>query len=243
MIALCVATVDARAAEPVVRNINVRGLQIGGTTTVTIDGDSFGKAPRLLLPFAAQQQLQKKATDKQAIFAVTLGADVVPGYWHLRVVTDGGVSTPVVVAVDRLPQRTMTPVVAALPVALHGAIGGSAIVETKFTGKAGQKITVEVEAQRLGSKLRPIVHLYSPKRLQVAWAWTTPALHGDARLDATLPEDGTYTVALHDAEYAAARRGSIGCVSANGHRPTSSFRRRSRAARGNSWSCSARPRR
>ena len=30
-----------------------------------------------------------------------------------------------------------------------------------------------------------------------------PALHGDSRLEATLPEDGAYTVSVHDVEYAA----------------------------------------
>ena len=76
--------------------------------------------------------------------------------------------------------------------------------EAKFQGKAKQKVLIEVEAQRLGSKLRPIVHLYSPRKLQLAWAWATPALNGDTRLEAVLPEDGIYTVTLHDAEYAAA---------------------------------------
>jgi hypothetical protein len=190
------------AGEPVVRNVNLRGLQVGGATTLVIDGDEFGPAPRLLLPFAAGQQLKKSSTDKQATFDVTLGADVVPGYYHLRVVTDGGVSTPVVLAVDRLPQRVLAASVDVLPVALHAALAGSTTVETKFVGKAGQKVLVEVEAQRLGSKLRPIVHLFNPKRLQLAWAWTTPSLHGDARLEATLPDDGTYTVTVHDAEYA-----------------------------------------
>src|SRR5207249_9324837 len=61
----------------------------------------------------------------------------------------------------------------------------------------------EVEAQQLGSKLRPVVHLSGPKREQLAWAWPTPGLGGDARLEATLPEEGTYTVAVHDLEYAA----------------------------------------
>jgi hypothetical protein len=194
------------AAEPVLRNVNLRGLQVGGTTSVVIDGDEFGKTPRLLLPFPAKSQLAKSA-DKQATFEVTLGADAVPGYYHLRVVTDGGVSAPVVIAVDRLPQRVMAPAADPLPVALHGTLAGSATAETKFAGKAGQKVTIEVEAQRMGSKLRPIVHLYSSKRLQLAWAWTTPSLHGDARLDATLPEDGTYTVAVHDTEYAAGAPG------------------------------------
>src|SRR5690349_2605879 len=97
LLAFCLAFAEARAAEPVVRNLNLRGLQIGGTTSIVLDGDNFGKEPRLLLPFAAQQQLKKGSTDKQATFDVTLGGDVVPGYYHLRVVTDGGVSAPTVI--------------------------------------------------------------------------------------------------------------------------------------------------
>src|SRR5262249_7613198 len=74
-------------------------------------------------------------------------------------------------------------------------------------GKAGQKVLIEVESQRLGGKLRPVVHLVGPKKLQVAWSWPTPALLGDTRLEATLLDDGTYTIAIHDAEYAAAAPG------------------------------------
>ncbi len=203
---LLAAPLPLNAGEPVVRNLNLRGLRAGGTTGIVIDGDDLTGAPRLLLPFPAQTQL-KKGTDKQAAFDVTLPAEVVPGYYHLRVTTAGGVSAPVVIAVDRLAQKPFAATADPLPIALHGTLAGSTVAETRFTGKAGQKITAEVEAQRLGSKLRPIVHLYSPKRLQLAWAWSTPALHGDARLEATLPEDGPYTVTVHDAEYAAGAPG------------------------------------
>jgi hypothetical protein len=196
-----------RAVEPTVRNVSLRGLQIGGTTTVMIDGDDFGPAPRLLLPFTAKQQLKPGSTKVQATFDVTLDGDVEPGYHHLRVVTDDGVSAPVVVAVDRLPQRPVAAAVEQTPVALHGVVNGSATVEAKFAGKAGQKVLVEVEAQRLGSKLRPVVHLLNPKRLQLGWAWATASFGGDVRLETTLPEDGEYTVALHDLEYAAAAPG------------------------------------
>src|SRR5262249_51312120 len=34
------------------------------------------------------------------------------------------------------------------------------------------------------------------------WSWPSTALSGDTRLEATLPQDGTYTVAVHDSEYA-----------------------------------------
>lgn len=202
-IALVLFGASLSAAEPTLRNLNIRGLQIGGTTTVILDGDDLGKAPSLLFPFPAKQTLHPKNTDKQATFDVSLPDDVTPGYHHLRVVTDRGVSLPLVIAVDRLPQRLFAASTEQLPIALHGAVNGSSTVETKFQGKAGQKVTVEVEARRLGGKLRPIVHLISPKKLELAWSWSTPTLFGDTRLEATLPEDGAYTITLHDAEYGA----------------------------------------
>src|SRR5262249_47088591 len=153
--------------EPAIRNLSLRGLQVGGTTTLVVDGDELGTAPRLLLPFAAQATLKPGATKAQATFDVALGADVEPGYHHLRIVTDEGVSAPAVIAVDRLPQRPFAAAAGELPAALHGTVSGSASAETQFAGKAGQKVLIEVEAQRLGSKLRPVVHLISPKRLQV----------------------------------------------------------------------------
>ena len=33
-------------------------MQVGGTITVAVDGDDLGKAPKLLLPFAAKQTLK-----------------------------------------------------------------------------------------------------------------------------------------------------------------------------------------
>ena len=123
-------------------------------------------------------------------------ADAPPGYHNLRVVTEGGVSLPLVIGVDRLAQRPLAATAEGLPVALHGALTGSTVAKTSFPGKAGQKVMVEVEAQRLGSKLRPVIHLYDRKNRQLAWAWSSPALAGDTRLEATLPEAGSYTVTL-----------------------------------------------
>lgn len=210
--ALCAFLRPISAAEPTVRNLNVRGLQVGGTTTISIDGDDLGKPPSfsspfskpptLLLPFPAKLTLKPGGTDKKAEFEVTLPDTVTPGLYHLRAVAAGGTSLPVVIGVDRLPQTPLGPSIESLPVALHGNVAGATVVETTLTGKANEKVTVEIEAQRIGSKLRPVVHLYTAKKLQLAWAWGTPALDGDARLEATLPADGTYTITVHDAEYA-----------------------------------------
>jgi hypothetical protein len=201
-LAMLLIAASTPAAEPTLRSFDIRGLKIGGTTTLTVDGDDLGKTPRLLLPFEAKQALKPGATDKKASFDVTLG-EVEPGYYQLRVVSEGGVSLPGVIGVDRMTQQLVAEPIKDLPVALHGAVAGSNIVEVKFQGKAKEKIMIEVESQRLGGKLRPILHLYSPKKLQIAWSWTKPQYFGDTRLEATLPEDGIYTATLHDAEYAA----------------------------------------
>jgi hypothetical protein len=184
-----------------VRDVNVRGLKVNGTTTLTVTGDDFGKAPKLLLPFAAKQTLKPGSTDKKADFEVEL-KDATPGLHHLRVVTEGGVSLPVVIGVDALEQKPFAAKVETLPVALHGTLNGATVLETTFTGKAGQKLTIEVESHRIGGKIKPVVHLYNAKKLQLEWAWGTSALGGDTRLTATLPADGAYTITLHDAEYA-----------------------------------------
>src|SRR5438067_2969673 len=104
------------AAEPTIRNLDVRGLRIGGATTLVIDGDDLGTTTRLLLPFAAKQTLKAGSTDKKATFDVVLDGEVIPGYHHLRLVTDGGISLPVVIGVDRLPQVTLSPVASELPI-------------------------------------------------------------------------------------------------------------------------------
>src|SRR5262245_23477583 len=171
------AALRLTAAEPTVRDVNVRGLKTNGTTTITVSGDELGKAPKLLLPFAAKQTLKTGNTDKQAVFDVTLES-ATPGLHHLRVITEGGVSLPVVIGVDAMEQKPFAAKIDALPVALHGTLTGATVLETTFTGKTGQKLIVEVEAERIGSKLKPVVHLYNAKKLQLEWAWGTPALHG-----------------------------------------------------------------
>lgn len=200
LIAAATANVSL-AAEPVVRNVNLRGLQIGGTTTLIVDGDFLAGA-KLLLPFAAQTELKADSTEKKATLSVTVPADVAPGYYNLRLLAAGGVSLPVLIGVDRLPQREAAAQTEALPVALTGVVNGAAVFETRFSGKAGQTFLAEVEAQRLESKLRPVLHLYDAQRKQLAWSWPTTLLQGDCRLEAKLPADGEYIVAVHDLEYA-----------------------------------------
>jgi hypothetical protein len=198
------------AAPPVIRNIDRLGLQIGASTTLTIDGDNLLPEPRLILSVPiVKQVVQPKGTTNRVVIEVTLDKAAVPGLYNLRLVNSNGVSAGRVVAVDHLPQHAWEPKIVALPVSLHGTLAGSGKMTTSFAGKAGQAILCEVEAQRLGGKCKPVLHLYDESGRQLAWSLPSTLLGGDARLSATLPADGVYSVEVHDAQYAAAAPGNF----------------------------------
>jgi len=191
-------------AAPEISAVSVRGLQIDGTTTIRINGIGLLPEPQLVLSVPIAKQVVKPgATATQVEFEVALAGDVEPGLYNLWLASGMGVSQPNVVAVDRLPQRPFATEVADLPVAMHGTIGGSTRLRTSFTAKAGQPLLIEVEAQRLGGKLRPVLHLHDAENRQLDWTLPSPTLRGDARLRFTPPADGIYTIELHDLQYAA----------------------------------------
>jgi len=193
----------AAATPPSVRNIDLRGLQIGGTTTLAIDGIDLPLNPRLVIaaPIAAQA-IRPNATATRVEIDVTLGAGLTPGLYNLYFTGEGGVSEKTVVALDRLPQRLFAAAVDSLPVALHGTLGGGTTLRTSFPAKAGQRITCEIESQRLGGKLRPVLHLYDAEGRHLAWSLPSASLHGDTRLTAVIPSDGQYMLTVNDLQYA-----------------------------------------
>lgn len=208
-LAVCCAVVafasSSPAAPPTIRNVNIRGLQVGGKTTLTIDGTDLLPAPQIVLPFAkAQQKLLDKATATRIQFEISLPESVIPGTYQVRIGNENGISNAVVIAVDGLRQTAFAPKIDARPVSFHGTLTGSTVLKTTFTGRAGESVHFEVEAQRLAGKLRPVLHLYDSRRVQVGWSLPTISLFGDTRLTVKLPTDGEYTLELHDLQYAAA---------------------------------------
>lgn len=202
-VCLTLASSTVFARPPEIRNINLRGLQIGQPTTITLDGVDLLAAPKVLL----NDRILDVAIDPQSnaariILTAVVPSDVPPGIAMLRLATAEGVSNSVVVGLDRLPQQVMAETTAVLPVALHGSVPGSGSSKTSFVGKANEDVLIEVEARRLGSKLRPVIHLFNEQRKQIAWAAPSRTLQGDTRLAAKLPADGKYTVEVHDAQYA-----------------------------------------
>ncbi|MDA1162592.1 MAG: hypothetical protein O3B13_05795 [Planctomycetota bacterium] len=202
--AVVLAVASELSAAPVINSLTVRGLQVGGTTTIRIDGSDLLPNPRLLMSVPiAQQTLKPNPTATRIEFDVTLAADVRSGLCNFWVVTDSGAAAAEIIAVDGLPSIPFTAEVAALPVALHGVVSGSSKVRTMFAAARGQAVLLEVESQRLGGKLRPVLHIYDSSNRHLKWSLPSTVLRGDTRLKFTAPNDGNYTVELHDLQYAA----------------------------------------
>ncbi len=198
------------AAPPEVKNLSLRGLQTGSTTTLVIDGERLLPEPKVVLDVPITKQTVKPGgTDNRVEIEVALEGNATPGLYQLRLLTAGGVSNAMPVGVDALYQTPVVEKVAQLPAAVSGSIAGDQSARVSLVGKQGERIVVEVEARRLLSQINPVVHLYDSRNVQLAWARGSRALGGDTRLSATLPADGSYTVELHDALYQARAPGSF----------------------------------
>ncbi len=202
------STPSAPAAPPTVTTPELRGLQIGKTTPFTLTGTDLLPNPRLLTTARiAKQTLKDGAKPDRITLDIELAPGTQPGLHNWWLVTDGGVSAKGVLAIDSLPQQPFSDKPGAppvtLPVALHGTLFGSQVRDVTFTARAGQEIICEVEAQRLDSKLRPVLKLFGPDGALLKWSLPYLALRGDTRLETKLPTDGDYRLQLHDLQFAA----------------------------------------
>ncbi len=195
-------------AAPALTEVSPRGLQAGGTTTLTFVGSELGAQSRVVLPFSvAKQAVKPGAQANQVQIEVSLDKSTPAGVYHLRLASEDGVSNPLAIGVDELPQQPLGPEVSSMPVALNGSLTGGTILQTRFTGKAGQRVVIDLESRRLGGGLNPVLEIHRPDGVLLAYSPSQELLGGDARLDVALPADGAYTVKLYDALYRGAAPG------------------------------------
>lgn len=200
---LCVCTLFA---APRITDVSPRAIQLG-SSEITIIGAGMNENTQLIFAVAGitSERVGEVKPDRLT-FRVSC-ENVAPDFYSLRVVNESGVSNSVRVAIDSIPNVIATTVVKALPVAISNQLTGAAINTVAFEGQKGQAIVVDVEAKRLGSKLRPVVRLYDSRGTQIAWSPPQMKLQGDARCQATLPASGAYTIELHDRTYKGAAPG------------------------------------
>lgn len=185
-------------AQPRISDISLRGVQIGGTTRLTLRGTGLKPGTRLFFPFDVNQQVIEQTGSDSLTVELTLDESVRPGHYPLRAQNEDGISPPILLGVDRLPDREFSADPQDLPVAMTGQIAGARILKTRFGASQGELVILEIEANRLGSQLRPVIQVYDARGKLVAMAQPSRFLGGDARCFLEIPADGTYDVELHD---------------------------------------------
>lgn len=194
-------------AQPVISDLNLRGLQIGVSTQLNLSGQGLKKGSRVVMPFSLEQATVSENGNNSLQVKLTVPENVKPGLYPLRVFNQDGLSESVLIGIDRLPQREFDSQPQKLPVALTGNVAGARILKTSFVARKDELVVIEVESNRLGGKLKPVVHLYDERGKQVAFAQRSRFLLGDSRCFVRIPKEGNYFLELHDVLFRAAAPG------------------------------------
>ncbi|MFT4555514.1 MAG: hypothetical protein ACI92S_000846 [Planctomycetaceae bacterium] len=154
----------------------------------------------------ASQFSAAKPSDRVAPLRASIDESCPVGIYGLRVATAEGITKPLLFMVDDLPTlnslRDNHTIDSAQPIELPTAIDG--VTESgnadyfQFSGIAGEWVSVEAVATRLGTKLDPVIRVLNQAGGELAFIDDSPALAGDCRLRLRLPGTGTFFVAIED---------------------------------------------
>ncbi len=140
-------------------------------------------------------------------FVVTIGKDVPAGLYDVRATGYFGISNPRTFVVSQSEELLESPdnnaFAKAAPIALGTVINGQATAANadyfKFTAKKGQRVIVDVWAQRIDSKMDATLVVYDSTGRELRR--NRDMNRRDPLVDLDVPADGEYTVAVYDFLY------------------------------------------
>jgi hypothetical protein len=224
-----IVSASSLAAQPVITELQPRGVQKGKPFTLTLTGRNLGEGAKirstmpasftLLTPDQPAMQDRPMAPDgRYATFLVEPAADLAVGVYAIRVVTTDGISNVQLFTVGAFPEfsedesrpgalpntndstETAQPL-PPQPFTLNGTLRGPERDIFRLRAKAGDKRVIEVEARRSGSALDPLLEILDAGGRVIARSEDAPLLGLDARVEVTFPRDGDYDVVVRDSRF------------------------------------------
>jgi hypothetical protein len=190
------------------------GVKRGSAAELTLTGTNLADPVAVLLsgPGKATIVEDKKPDAAKVKVKVEVPADAPIGLYSLRLATKHGVSNLRPFVIDELTEVTETDAnrtkdaaqAVAAPCVVLGRSDPEASDFFKVKVAAGQRLTFEVLARRIGSPLDPILILHDGKtkrELIDLYADDTPGLQSDCRLAHTFKEAGEVIVEVRDSTY------------------------------------------
>jgi hypothetical protein len=206
----------ASAQDPVVDRLDGPALRPGQPAAVTVVGKQLQGSIALWTPAGTLRVKVGADVSKDQPVPVegTVAADAVPGIYPVRLVTSHGVSEAAWTVVDDLPHVSLTAEAdnraagqsVTLPCCITGSVNPVASRTLRLNLAAGQVLTAEVLARRIGSDLDPVLRLTGPDNQEVLWNDDFPGLEGDAQFRFEAPAAGEYRLELRDVRYSGGAR-------------------------------------
>jgi hypothetical protein len=198
------------AQTPSLSDARSPALAPGKTTSLTFSGTHLGGVTEVWTSFPAKAVILTNGSDSEKIVvSVTLAKEVPVGIGALQLATTNGISDLRLILIDDLPavaeSGTNTTIASAqdlkLPVAVDGNCEELAFDYYTFKAKKGQRVSVEVVANRLGSPLDPVVRLLDAAGKELRYCDDDPATGSDSRVRFISPATGRYVIELRDVGY------------------------------------------
>ncbi|MBC7964601.1 MAG: PPC domain-containing protein [Fuerstia sp.] len=206
----------AVAQDPVIDRVAASNLRPGQIASVVVTGKQLTGAMSLWTPAGVLRPKdgQDLSKDQPVTMEGAISADVVPGIYPVRMVTNHGCSEAAFVVVDDLPSVAIaaesddrkTGQLITLPCCIDGQINPVLSKFFRIAMTAGQTVSVEVFARRLGSDLDPVIRVTGPDGNEVAYRDDLPGAEGDTQLQFTAATDGEYRVEIRDVRYSGGAR-------------------------------------
>jgi hypothetical protein len=197
-------------SPPVVSSVSPPGAQVGTELEWTLSGRGLTKVKRVMISGVGVEPIDFEAKDdNQAIATVKVAADAAPGFRELRVEGSDGISNLLLVRIDTMPQvREVEPndepsqaQTVEIGRAVAGVIKATDIDHYLVQGKPGQRVTLDLEARRVGTSLSPILTVMTRRGGAMSQARESRSHDHDPRLTVTLPKDGGVLVQVRDNVY------------------------------------------
>lgn len=212
-LAFCAAALSVVAAPQVTR-LDRYALEPGKTIDLTLFGQNLTGARQLWTTFAARTEFVAPTDEagqkgEKLLCRVTVPREEQVGIGTLRIVTGDGVSNPLLMMLDDLRSTTETSddhtIAAAQPLQPPIAVDGQCdpIQEDfyRFHAEAGQTLSIEVVAQRLGSQLDPVVRLLAADGTPIQRIDDAEGAGGDTRFVHSFTAAGDYILAISDVRH------------------------------------------
>jgi hypothetical protein len=204
----------ALCQPPTLSHIVPGGVQPGKTVDVVFHGGNLAGAAGIWASFPVTAVLTpgidgNGSQPASVSYRLTIPADVPLGVGGIRVATGKGISNLRLILLDDLAgiakaggnKSLQTAQSVSPPIAVDGACDAESSDFYKITAAAGQRLSVEVFARRVGSPLDPMIRLLSATGRELAFSDDEAASGADGRLSYQFEAAGDYYLEIRDVRF------------------------------------------